>query len=93
MGLVGSALRDLRSLISRRRPQVPTTEVREGMSFARLLTGGVTETVRVAEITTDRAGNPHIRFAVKVRDQYGVHDEGTRVLALGAFLQQYRRVR
>ncbi len=93
MGLVGSALKDLRSLITRRDARVPTGEVREGMSFARLLAGGVTETVRVAEVTTDRAGNPSIRFTVKVRDQYGVHDEGTRVLALPAFLQQYRRVR
>ena len=36
MGLVGSALKDLRSLITRRDARVPTGEVREGMSFARL---------------------------------------------------------
>ncbi len=72
--------------------RAPRVEVRAGMAFARLLTPGVTESVQVSEVINDGSGNPHIRFAVRVRDQNSAYDEGSRVLSLNSFLEQYRRV-
>lgn len=90
--LVGTFLRDLGALMPGRRARPPLPEVREGMSFARLLSGNTMETVRVSEIMKDGSGIPHIRYAVTVQDQNGLHNEGTRVLALSSFLAQYRKV-
>lgn len=90
--LVGDVLRDLGAWVPGLRPRVPAPEVRSGMSFARLLSGNVTETVRVADILKDGSGIPHIRYSVTIRDQNGQHDEGSRVLALSSFLSQYRKI-
>ena len=91
---IESIVRRLRGKLSLpgRFSRAPREEVREGMAFARLLTPGVTESVQVSEVINDGSGNPHIRFAVKVRDQNSAYDEGSRVLALKSFLEQYRRV-
>ncbi len=90
--IVGTFLRDLGALIPGRRARAPATEVRSGMSFARLLAGNVMETVKVSEVMKDGSGIPHIRYSVTVQDQNGLHNEGTRVLALSSFLAQYRKV-
>jgi hypothetical protein len=90
--LVGTLLRDLGALVPGRRPRKPAPEVRTGMSFARLLAGNVMETVCVSEIMKDGSGIPHIRYTVTVQDQNGLHNEGSRVLALSSFLAQYRKV-
>ncbi len=91
---LGSLLRDL-GFPPRRwrvRGREGTQEVREGMSFARLIAANVTETARVLEVIRDSAGIPHIRYTVEVRDQNGRHDEGSRVLAQSSFLSMYRRL-
>ena len=91
---LGSLLRDL-GFPPRRwraRNQQAAQEVREGMSFARLIAANVTETARVLEVIRDSAGIPHIRYTVEVRDQSGRHDEGSRVLAQSSFLAMYRRL-
>jgi hypothetical protein len=91
---VGSLLRDLGLPVPRRRARghEAPQEIREGMSFARLLAANVTETARVVEVIKDSAGIPHIRYTVEVRDQNGRHDEGSRVLAQSSFLAMYRRL-
>jgi hypothetical protein len=92
---VGSVLRDLGIPFpgGRGRGGEKPTAVREGMSFARMISANVTETARVLEVVADSAGIPHIRFSVEVRDQNGLHDEGSRVLAQSSFLALYRRLR
>ncbi len=92
---VGSVLRDLGIPLPRRRTRGRGTpqDVREGMSFARLISANVTETARVVEVVTDSAGILHIRYSVEVRDQSGQHDEGSRILAQSSFLALYRRLR
>ena len=86
--LMQSVLRDLG--MGRRLRKTGTT-VDKDMVFARHLSPGVTETATVSEVINDGSGNPHIRFTVNVRDQHGTYSEGTRVLALTSFLQNYRR--
>ena len=92
---VSSVLRDLGIPLPRwrARGQGKPQEVREGMSFARLISANVTETAQVLEVLTDSAGILHIRYSVEVRDQSGQHDEGSRVLAQSSFLALYRRLR
>ena len=92
---VSSVLRDLGIPWPGRRTrgQGTSQEVREGMSFARLISANVTETAQVLEVVTDSAGIPHIRYSVEVRDPSGLHDEGSRVLAQSSFLALYRRLR
>jgi hypothetical protein len=92
---VGSVLRELGIPLPRRRTRNQETaqDVREGMSFARLIAANVTETARVLEVIPDSAGIPHIRYSVEVRDQSGRHDEGSRVLAQSSFLALYRRLK
>jgi hypothetical protein len=92
---VCSVLRDLGIPLPGRRTHGQGTAqgVREGMSFARLISANVTETARVLEVITDSAGILHIRYSVEVRDQSGQHDEGSRVLAQSSFLALYRRLR
>ena len=90
---LGSLLRDLGIPPRRRaRGHEANQEIREGMSFARLLAANVTETARVLEVIRDSAGIPHIRYTVEVRDQNGRHDEGSRVLAQSSFLAIYRKL-
>lgn len=90
--LVGTFLRDLGAIVPGRRARRPVPEVHAGMSFARLLSGNIMETVRVSDVMKDSSGIPHIRYSVTVQDQNGFHNEGTRVLALSSFLAQYRKV-
>ncbi len=89
---VGSFLRDL---VPGLRPRVgdKAPEIEKGMSFARIIAADVTEIARVLEVTKNAAGVPHIRFALEVRDQTGLHDEGTRVLAVPSFVAQYKRLK
>jgi hypothetical protein len=91
---VGSLLRDLGFPLKhwRARKQTASQEVREGMSFARLIAANVTETARVLEVVRDSAGIPHIRYTLEVRDQSGRHDEGSRMLAQSSFLAIYRKL-
>ena len=90
-GLVGSVLRDL-GILGPSRSRGDPVDVKEGMVFARHISSSVTETAEVAEVINDGSGNPHIRFRVSLRDQHGTHNEGTRVLALATFVQNYQRV-
>lgn len=90
--LMESVFRDLGTLVPGRRSRASKASVGKDMVFARLLSAGVTETVTVAEVIHDGSGNPHIRYNVSLRDQHGTYDEGTRVLALATFLQNYQRV-
>lgn len=92
---VGAVLRDLGIHLPGRRfrDQEMSREVREGMTFARMISANVTETARVLEVVTDSAGIPHIRYSVEVRDPSGLHDEGSRVLAQSSFLAMYRKLR
>ncbi len=68
-------------------------EIQAGMSFARMIASNVTETAEVNEVVTDSSGIPHIRFTVWVRDQNGLHDEGTRMLSQSSFLNTYHKLR
>lgn len=67
--------------------------IEAGMAFARIISGNVTETAQVSEVIADGSGIPHIRFSVQVRDQNGLHNEGSRVLSRTSFLKTYHRLR
>ena len=89
---LASVIRGLGSLWPNR-PKKEPVEVRAGMSFARMIAANVTETAEVNEVVTDSSGIPHIRFTVWVRDQNGLHDEGTRMLSQTSFLNTYHKMR
>ncbi len=90
--LWSSVMQWLATLLPDRDGQEPV-EIRAGMSFARMIASNVTETAEVNEVVTDGSGIPHIRFTVWVRDQNGLHDEGTRMLSRNSFLNTYHKLR
>ena len=69
------------------------SDVRVGMIYARMISGNVTETAEVSEVLTDGSGIPHIRFTLWLRDQNGLHEEGTRMLSQASFLRTYHKLK
>ena len=67
--------------------------IEAGMTFARIISSNVTETVQVSEVIADGSGIPHIRFSVQLRDPNGLYNEGTRVLSRSSFLATYHRLK